>query len=456
LGSPEESISIVKTAGPGSVRNEGLVRVIGAGALGLSVVNMVVGAGIFVLPGRIAAELGSAAILAYLICSVAVALIFLCFAEVGSRITRSGGAYAYIEEAFGPFAGFIASVLFWFGYSALSDAAITVAMVEVMTMAFPLLGANIPRAAFIIAVFVFLTVVNIRGVEAGVRLYLFNTVAKLIPLLLLLVAGLFAINMENLAIPEWPSAREVGAGAILLFFAFTGAECALSASGEVKNPAKTVPMGLLIGIGGLLVLYVGLQTVAQGVLGPELAHQTEAPLAAAAVEVFGGWGGKMLLAGVVISIFGAISGDMLGAPRVIFASSLDENLPRFLSKVHPRYKTPYVAVIFFAAVVCAFALSGTFRYLAVFATGSLLLIDLGVVLAVLRLRQRDGLPKVGEFRLPFGPLIPLSSCLIVGWLLLQVPADEAMSIAGLIGASAVVYAVRAMVRGSRSGTEPAA
>ncbi len=445
----------MKNVGPGSVRNEGLVRVIGVGALGLSVVNMVVGAGIFVLPGRIAAELGSAAILAYLICSVAVALIFLCFAEVGSRITRSGGAYAYIEDAFGPFAGFIASVLFWFGYSALSDAAITVAMVEVMTMAFPVLGASIPRAVFIIALFMFLTVVNVRGVEAGVRLYMFNTLAKLIPLLLLLVAGLFAINMEYLAIPAWPSARELGAGAILLFFAFSGAECALSASGEVRNPSKTVPMGLLIGIGGLLMLYVGLQTVAQGVLGPELANQTEAPLAAAAVEVFGSWGGKMLLAGVVISIYGAISGDMLGAPRVIFASSLDDNLPRFLSKVHPKYKTPHVAVIFFATVVCAFALSGTFRYLAVFATGSLLLIDLGVVLAVLRLRQRDGLPEAGQFRLPFGPLIPLSSCLIVGWLLLQVPAEEAISIAGLISASVLVYAIRAMVRGSWRGTKPA-
>lgn len=437
-------------AGPGSVRNEGLVRVIGAGALGLSVVNMVVGAGIFVLPGRIAAELGSAAILAYLVCSAAVALIFLCFAEVGSRITRSGGAYAYIEEAFGPFAGFIASMLFWFGYSALADAAITVAMVEVMTIAFPVLGESIPRAVFIIAVFMFLTVVNIKGVKAGVRLYVFNTLAKLIPLLLLLVAGLFAINIENLAIPKWPSAQEIGAGAIMLFFAFTGAESALNASGEIKNPSKTVPMGLLIGIGGLLVLYVGLQTVAQGVLGPELANNTEAPLAAVAVEVFGGWGGKMLLAGVVISIYGAISGDMLGAPRVIFASSLDDNLPRFLSKVHPKYKTPHVAVIFFAIVVCAFALSGTFRYLAVFATGSLLLIDLGVSLAVLRLRQRDGLPKAGEFRLPFGPLIPLLSCLIVGWLLLQVPAEEAISIAGLISASVVVYAIRAMVRGSRS------
>ena len=199
---PDESINIVKNVGPGSVRNEGLVRVIGAGALGLNVVNMVVGEGLFVLPGRIAAELESAAILAYLVCSVAVALVFLCFAEVGSHITRSGGAYAYIEEAFGPFAGFIASVLFWFSYSALSDAAITVAMVEVMTIAFPVLGASIPPAMFIITVFMFLAVVNIMGVKASVRLYVFNTLAKLIPLLLLLVAGLFAINMENLAIPE--------------------------------------------------------------------------------------------------------------------------------------------------------------------------------------------------------------------------------------------------------------
>ena len=135
-----------------------------------------------------------------------------------------------------------------------------------------------------------------------------------------------------------------------------------------------------------------------------------------------------------------VIGVMLGAPRVIFVSSLDGNLPRALSKVHAKYKTPYVAVIFFAVVVCVFALSGTFRYLAVFATGSLLLIDLGVSLAVIRLRQRDGLPGTGKFRLPFGPLIPPLSCLVVGWLLLQVPAREAFSIAGLIGASVVVYA----------------
>ena len=431
-----------------SVQDEGLVRVIGTGALGLSVVNMVVGAGIFVMPGLVAAVIGPAAILAYLICSVTVALVFLCFAEVGSRVSRSGGAYAYVEEAFGPFVGFIASILFWFGFSALADAAITVIMVDSIAIVVPILGESIPRAVFIIALLTFLAAVNVRGVKAGMRLYIFNTLAKLVPLLLLVGAGLFVINIEYLAIPEWPSAASIGASTILLFYAFNGAESALNASGEIQNPSKTVPLGLLLGLGGILLLYVGLQTVAQGVLGPELANDTEAPLVAVATAVFGDWGGKMLIAGVVISIYSNLSGDMLGGPRVVFASSLDNNLPRFLGKVHPKYKTPHIAIIFFAVVIGVFALSGTFKYLAVVATGSLLLVDLGVILAVLRLRQRDGLPKDGEFRLPFGPVIPLLSCAIVGWLLLQVPLNEAATIVTLVGACAVIYAIRFVFRGA--------
>jgi len=431
-----------------SVQDEGLVRVIGTGALGLSVVNMVVGAGIFVMPGLVAAVIGPAAILAYLICSVTVALVFLCFAEVGSRVSRSGGAYAYVEEAFGPFVGFIASILFWFGFSALADAAITVIMVDSIAIVVPILGESIPRAVFIIALLTFLATVNIRGVKAGVRLYIFNTLAKLVPLLLLVGAGLFVINIDYLAIPEWPSAASIGASTILLFYAFNGAESALNASGEIQNPSKTVPLGLLLGLGGILLLYVGLQTVAQGVLGPELANDTEAPLVAVATAVFGDWGGKMLIAGVVISIYSNLSGDMLGGPRVVFASSLDNNLPRFLGKVHPKYKTPHIAIVFFAVVIGVFALSGTFKYLAVVATGSLLLVDLGVILAVLRLRQRDGLPKDGEFRLPFGPVIPLLSCAIVGWLLLQVPLNEAATIVTLVGACAVIYAIRSVFLGA--------
>ena len=433
-------------AASNSVQDEGLLRVIGTGAVALAVVNLVVGAGIFVLPGIVAAELGAAAIIAYLICSVTVALVFLCFAEVGSRIIRSGGAYAYVEEAFGPFAGFIASILFWFGWSALADAAITVIMVDSIAVLFPILEETVPRAVFIITVLAFLAAVNIRGVKAGVNLYIFNTLAKLVPLLLLLVVGLFAIDPGNLAIPEWPSAASIAASTIILFYAFTGAESALSTSGEIKNPAKTVPMGLLFGLGGILLLYIGLQTVSQGVLGPELANNTKAPLVAVATEVFGEWGGKMLIAGAVISIYSTLSGDMLGGPRIIFASSLDDNLPKILGKVHPKYKTPYSAIIFFATVVAVFALSGTFKYLAVVATGSLLLIYLAVSLAVLRLRQRDGLPREGEFKVPFGPAIPVLSCLFVGGLLWQIPLDEAMTIAALVSTCVAIYLIRSILR----------
>ena len=419
----------------------------------MSIVNLVVGAGIFVLPGVVAAQLGSAAIVAYLVCSLAVGLVFLCFAEIGSRITRSGGAYAYIEEAFGPFAGFIASMLLWFGWSALSDAAITVAMVGALALAFPILAEPVPRSIFIITLLSFLAAVNVIGVKAGVRLFVFNTMAKLIPLVLLLAFGIFAIKFENLAIMEWPPIATVGGGAIILFFAFAGAESGLSASGEIKNPSKTVPLGLLLGLTGILALYVGLQTVSQGVLGAELANNMDAPLAAVATEVFGEWGAKMLLVGGVISIYATVSGDMLSAPRVVFASARDNNLPKFLATVHPKYKTPYVSIIFFAAVVCVFALSGTFKPLAVLASGSILIIYGGVSLAVLRLRHRDGEPNPGQFKLPFGPVIPVLSCLVVGWLLWQLTAEEATALAALIGVSVLVYVIRIVSKRAQGGSK---
>ena len=419
----------------------------------MSIVNLVVGAGIFVLPGVVAAQLGSAAIVAYLVCSLAVGLVFLCFAEIGSRITRSGGAYAYIEEAFGPFAGFIASMLLWFGWSALSDAAITVAMVGALALAFPILAEPVPRSIFIITLLSFLAAVNVIGVKAGVRLFVFNTMAKLIPLVLLLAFGIFAIKFENLAIMEWPPIATVGGGAIILFFAFAGAESGLSASGEIKNPSKTVPLGLLLGLTGILALYVGLQTVSQGVLGVELANNMDAPLAAVATEVFGEWGAKMLLVGGVISIYATVSGDMLSAPRVVFASARDNNLPKFLATVHPKYKTPYVSIIFFAAVVCVFALSGTFKPLAVLASGSILIIYGGVSLAVLRLRHRDGEPNPGQFKLPFGPVIPVLSCLVVGWLLWQLTAEEATALAALIGVSVLVYVIRIVSKRAQGGSK---
>ena len=268
-----------------------------------------------------------------------------------------------------------------------------------------------------------------------------------------MIVGLFAIELDQLAIAEWPSLHSVGAATLILFFAFAGAETGLSSSGEIKNPQKTVPLGLLLGLGGILALYVGLQVVAQGVLGAELAESTEAPLAAAAEQVFGSWGGKLLLVTGVISIYATVSGDVLNTPRVIFASSLDGNLPRFLSRVHPRYRTPSVAIIVFALMICAFALSGTFKPLAVVASGSILIIYLGVSLAVIRLRLRDGAPSPDEFSIPGGPVVPLLSCLTIVWLLLQLTREEAIALAVLCGVSVALFGARAVVgRASRETT----
>jgi len=433
-------------SGASDGQDEGLVRAIGPRELTLNIINMVVGGGIFVLPGLIAVQLGSAAIVAYLICSVAVALVFLCFAETGSRITRSGGAYAYIEEAFGPFAGFMASILLWFGWNVLSNAAIAAAMVEAIAIPWPLLAEPAPRAAFLIVLTGILAFVNVRGVQRGIRLFVVNTVIKLLPLCLLVIVGLGKIDLANLAIAEWPSPQEAGVGALLLFFAFAGVESALSSSGEIRDPQKTVPLGLMFGLVGILFLYVGLQTVAQGVLGATLANNTESPLAAVAERVFGGWGGTMLLITAVVSIYATMSGDMLNTPRVLFASARDGNLPRMLSRVHPRFRTPHVSIIVFASMICAFALTGAFKPLAVVASGSILLVYLGVSLATIRLRFRDGRPGPGKFAIPGGHAIPVLSCLVIGWLLFRLTWEEASGIGVLCGAAALLYVAGIVVR----------
>ncbi|MBD8525829.1 APC family permease [Pseudomarimonas arenosa] len=426
--------------------SEGLVRRIGTGALGANIVNLVVGAGIFTLPGIVAAQLGPAAILAYLACAVTVSMVFLCYAEVGSRISRSGGSYTYIAEAFGPFAGFVASTLFWLGWSVLADAALAIALTDALALVIPALAEGAPRNLFLIALFGFLAMVNIAGLKSGVRLVLLTTIAKLLPLLLLTGVGLFAMRLDQLHIDTWPTLQDFGASVLILFFAFAGAETALNTSGEIKDPARTVPRGLLLGVGGVFILYVLLQGVSQGALGADLAGNTEAPLSAVANHVLGDWGGQLLLLAMIVSIFGALSGDVLNTPRLIFASARDGLLPGVLAKVHPRHRTPHVAIAFFAAAGCVFALTGSFKLLAVVASGAILLIYLGVALAVIALRRRHGPPEPGQFRIPGGPLVPMLSAAVIIWLLLQMSAQEAIGAGLLLAVTVLMYVIRGLLR----------
>jgi len=287
----------------------------------------------------------------------------------------------------------------------------------------------------------------------GTRFSLDATGRYILPLypVLLVAVGVFVIKFENLVIFEWPSPAEFGAAVLFLFFAFAGAETALNASGEIRRPEKTIPRGLLLGISGILILYVAIQLVAQGTLGPDLADNTTAPLAATGNAVFGSWGAQLLLLGMIISIFGTLSGDVLNTPRVIYSSARDGLLPGILARVHPKFKTPYIAILFYAMAGCGLALTGTFRELVVVATGAILLVYLGVSLSVIVMRRRDGPPSAGQFKIPGGLIVPVSSSLIIIWLLLQTTAKEALGTAVLVAVTILIYGVRKLLRRKGKG-----
>src|SRR5512137_595825 len=288
-----------------------LRRAIGPWSLGANAVNMSVGAGIFALPAAVAGILGPAAILAYLVCGLAIAAVLMCFAELGTRITRSGGAVAYIEDSFGPMAGFVAWVVFTLGFCAAANAAVAVVFIDAVATAAPAAGQGAGRVIALLATYALLAAVNVYGVRAGTRLAVAATAAKLLPLALILGAGALAVNVSHLRWESVPTAAEVGQAALVLFFAFSGAECAVTPGGEIRDPSRTVPRGLLGATAVLIGLYCAVQLVSQGVLGPALDSGGGTPLAAVAGRLFGDAGRGLVLACTALATLGVLAGDLL-------------------------------------------------------------------------------------------------------------------------------------------------
>ena len=210
--------------------DEGLVRALGVRGLTAGMINYMIGAGIFVLPALVAAQVGAAAPLIYVICAFAMLLVVLCFADAGSRVSLTGGTYAYAEYAFGPFLGFIVAATLWFGSSVLASAALANVLMDSLAQLIPFFEGKVVRSLTILAVYALFSVVNIRGVKIGSGVVQTVTLAKLTPLFILIAAGLLAMNTQNLAWPGMPSADKVGRAAVILIFAFLGIESALDAT----------------------------------------------------------------------------------------------------------------------------------------------------------------------------------------------------------------------------------
>lgn len=414
-------------------------------------INYMIGAGIFVLPAVVATRVGGAAPVIYVICAIAMGMVVLCFADAGSRVSLTGGTYAYAEVAFGPFVGFIVAVTLWFGSAVIASAAVANIFVDTLAQISPRLGGPVIRNATLILIYAALAAINIRGVKIGSAVVQTVTAAKLTPLLVLVGVGLFAINVENLSWPGLPPAGEVARTSIILFFAFIGIESALTPSGEVREPARTVPRALFAALVIVTLLYMGIQIVAQGVLGAQLATNTEAPLAEAAKRVLGSGGQMFVLLGAAISTLGYVAGDMLAAPRGIYALGRDRLLPAAIGSVHPRYRTPHVAIVIHAVLCLGFALTGSFEKLAALSVIGTLIVYLICCLAAIQLRRRDiRVEGAAPFKLPGGPVIPLIACAIVVWLMSASTRDEVVA----MGAMLVVETALFLLMRARRAPDP--
>ena len=418
-----------------------LVRAIGTRELTASIVNVTIASSIFLMPATVAAGLGAAAPVAYLVCATLMAFIALCFAAAGSRVSLTGGLYAYIEVAFGGYAGYLGGFLYW-ATACLSVASVATAFAGSVGVFWPAVMHALPRAILLVVLFAALAVVNIRGIKPGIRLVEAITAAKLIPLLVLVLVGVWSLNPDFLHAPM-PTVSQVGQVSIVLLFAFLGVEVALTPSGEIRDPSRTVPRAVLSALAIATVVYLAVQIVAQGVLGPELPSYTAAPLAETGARLLGDGGRLFMLAGGTVSIFGYIAGDMLGTPRALLALATNGVLPRALTAVHPRYRTPALAIVIYAIIVAALAISSTFETLVIMANVSALLLYLLCVAASYELQRRDVRMAGQPFNLPGGPTIQLLAASGIVWLLSQATAREWGILAAVVAAASVYYAVKA-------------
>lgn len=421
-------------------RDKGLVRAVGVSGLAASIVNCVIGAGIFSLPSSMAREAGGLAPMAFIICAFAMASIVICSAEASSRVATSGGSYGYVEAAFGPFWGLLTGVFVWVA-AVLACGGIVSAFGDGMAALLPQYDAQMVRNVSIVLSISIIALINILGVEMAARFITFATLIKIIPLLIFVIFGGFYLINSPQPQAIAPHTDGFGRAIILALFAFSGMETPLGASGEVKNPQKTIPRAIFISMGFILVLYISIQLVAQGLMGSGLAA-SKSPLADGIAKVFVPFGFLLLVGATISRLFWLLS-DVFGAPRVLFAFARDGSLPKFLGAVHSKYHTPHIAIIFHSALGIMLALTGTFEDLAVLSA----LATAGLYFLTCSAAWKLWKEKIAIFGSPMNfKFLPIASVIgmisMVGSIALAEPKEIIALFAVIVSTSLIYYILK--------------
>ncbi len=405
-----------------------LRRSIGRWALTGLMINSIIGSGIFGVPGELLRLLGPASPLACVLAGLTIGVIVACFAEVGSQFSESGGPYLYVRTAFGRFLGIQVA---WF--TALTPMAAAAAQANLFVSYLagfdPSMGSGTARILVIIGLIALPVVANLFGARVGKSLSSILVVAKLAPLILLIVAGLLYTHhptghVETATLPT-PGATIWFSAVLLAVFNFGGFENALAATGDVKEPGRAVPFALAASLAVCVIVNILIQWVTVAAL--DGTSVTDRPLAAAASVVIGPWGATLVAVAALISTSGAISATVLAVPRLLAALGERGDLPTFFARVQRGSGAPVIATITVAALIVLLGVSGTFRWALAVTAGSMTIFAGAVCASLPRLRALQ--PQAATVRVPGGRALALLGVALSVLLLLQLEPREAAPIA---------------------------
>ena len=403
----------------------------------LLTINSIIGAGIFGLPSRVFALTGPYSILSFIACAAIVLVFIFCFAEVSSRFQETGGPYAYTLAAFGPFPAFLMGWLLLlsriFIYATLINLQVTY-----LGFFSEALTTPVSRVLIITAVTLLLTWVNHMGVRNMAMVNNILTVAKLLPLAIFIIVGLFFLDAHPFTAGQMPSLHDATQSVLLLVFAFGGFESVLVNTGEIDNPRRSLPFALLSATAVVAVFYIMIQVVSIGTL-PGLAT-SEKPLAEAAQRFMGWPGAAMISAGAFISILATLNVLMLSGSRLPFALSQEKQLPELFTRINDRYRTPTFSLLAVSAATLAVSLGWTFLSALTISVIIRITVYMIVCISLLGLRKTRA-AQTDYYRVKAGPLLAVTGILVSLWLLSNASAKEIRSALILVALGIVVYGI---------------
>jgi amino acid transporter len=403
------------------------------------VLNAMIGAGIFALPGKVAVDAGMLSPWLFLAVGVVFLAVVLTFAELASYFRESGGPVLYATYAFGPLAGFGTGWILFLSRMTAFAANANVMAVYLGSLV-PFFAEGIGRTTVISIVTLGLTYANILGVKDGVRTMGFFTVLKVLPLILLVLLGLQHVTTDTLIPSASAVIGDLGGTTLLLIYAYVGFETMAVTAGETSEPRRVLPRALMRTVIGTGILYFLIVLVFISVI-PEDTY-ADATLVDVGRSLAGPVGAVAITLAAVFSIGGNLAGTMIAAPRLIFALAENRLLPAWFGNIHPKYATPDHSILVMGGLALVMALTGSFVELAVASSLSRMLSYILCIgaLPVIRHRASDEM-NARAYRVRGGFAVPLVGLAICLWLTAQASAQNWKTVGILLTIGFALYAI---------------